>query len=116
MRHTQTNQPFGELLLLCLVCSFTPNQAFGYNDAFDNEPPLLKDLLTRASVSLEKDNLETSWQALGMYCEAACYGSSEAVYRLGMLYAFGQGVPARRDYAANLFGMVARNGYFKAQK
>lgn len=112
MKYMQINQLFSALLLVCL---FTANQAFAYSDAFDNEPPLVKDLLTRASVLLEKGNLETSWQAAGMYCEAARYGSSEAVYRLGMLYAFGQGVPASRDFAANLFGIAARNGHFEAQ-
>jgi len=33
-----------------------------------------------------------------------------------MLYAFGRGVPANKDYAANLFGIAAMHGHFEAQK
>ena len=90
-------------------------------ETFDNEPPLVKDLLERASllVSDEKNaqnNNESAWQAANLYCEASRYGSAEGVYRLGMLYAFGRGVPANRDYAANLFGIASTHGHFEAQK
>jgi hypothetical protein len=33
-----------------------------------------------------------------------------------MLYAFGRGVPANRDYAANLFGIASAHGHYEAQK
>ena len=90
-------------------------------ETFDNEPPVVKDLLERASllVSDEKNaqnNNESAWQAANLYCEASRYGSAEGVYRLGMLYAFGRGVPANRDYAANLFGIASLHGHYEAQK
>ncbi len=86
-------------------------------EIFDNEPPIIKDLLERASVLVAKENdTEANWKAANLYCEAARYGSAEGVYRLGILYAFGRGVPANRDYAANLFGIAATHGHFEAQK
>ncbi len=94
--------------------------AFAYSNAeletFDNEPPVVKGLLERASVKVAEDSQESAWDAANLYCEAARYGSAEGVYRLGMLYAFGRGVPANRDYAANLFGIAAMHGHFEAQK
>lgn len=101
---------FGICLALCLT------QAKANIDTFDTEPPIVNDLLVRANALAEQGGLEPWWQAAGMYCEASRYGSSEAVYRLGMLYAFGQGVPINRDYAANLFEIAAGNGHFEAQK
>jgi soluble lytic murein transglycosylase-like protein len=86
-------------------------------EVFDNEPPIIKDLLERASVLVSDENSqEATWKAANLYCEAARYGSAEGLYRLGMLYAFGRGVPANRDYAANLFGIAATHGHFEAQK
>ena len=63
----------------------------------------------------EKD-VDAAWKAANLYCEASGYGSAEAVYRLGMLYAFGRGVPQNRDYAANLFAIASVHGHFEAQK
>jgi hypothetical protein len=86
-------------------------------EIFDNEPPVIKDLLERASVLVTDENSQdATWKAANLYCEAARYGSAEGLYRLGMLYAFGRGVPASRDYAANLFGLAAMHGHFEAQK
>jgi len=86
-------------------------------ETFDNEPPVVKDLLERANL-LENNvsGIENEWKAANLYCEASRYGSAEGTYRLGMLYAFGRGVPANRDYAANLFGIAAMHGHFEAQK
>ena len=100
---------------------FASQLSYAYTQAeleiFDNEPPIIKDLLERASVFVAKENdSEANWKAANLYCEAARYGSAEGVYRLGMLYAFGRGVPANRDYAANLFGIAATHGHFEAQK
>ncbi|MES2502718.1 MAG: transglycosylase SLT domain-containing protein [Pseudomonadota bacterium] len=93
--------------------AYTPSEI----EIFDNEPPIIKDLLERASVLLtDADNTDSAWKAANLYCEAARYGSAEGVYRLGMLYAFGRGVPANRDYAANLFGIASTHGHFEAQK
>lgn len=103
---------------LALICAFSP--CFAYTQAeletFDNEPPLIRDMLERASIKVADDNPEANWEAANLYCEAARYGSAEGVYRLGMLYAFGRGVPENRDYAANLFGIAAMHGHFEAQK
>ena len=86
-------------------------------EIFDNEPPIIKDLLERATVLLgDAENVDSAWKAANLYCEAARYGSAEGVYRLGMLYAFGRGVPANRDYAANLFGIASTHGHYEAQK
>lgn len=86
-------------------------------ETFDNEPPLIKNLLEQASVLLTDENdADAAWKAANLYCEAARYGSAEGIYRLGMLYAFGRGVLANRDYAANLFGIASAHGHFEAQK
>ncbi len=91
-------------------------------ETFDNEPPITKDLLERASLLLntalvsEARSVAAAWQAANLYCEASRYGSAEGVYRLGMLYAFGRGVPENRNYAANLFGIAATHGHYEAQK
>ncbi len=86
-------------------------------EVFDNEPPFVKDLLVRASqLDTGQNNIETAWQAADLYCEASRYGSAEAMYRLGMLYAFGNGVEKSRNFAANLFGLAATLGHFEGQK
>ena len=103
----------------CLLFNANNAIAFSQNEleTFDNEPPLIKDLLEKASLLVGDDkDSDSSWKAANYYCEAARYGSAEGIYRLGMLYAFGQGVPANRDYAANLFGIAAAHGHFEAQK
>ncbi len=101
------------LLVSSSALAYTPTEL----ETFDNEPPIIKDLLERAS-ALDNDanDGDASWKAANLYCEAARYGSAEGVYRLGMLYAFGRGVPANKEYAANLFGIAAVNGHFEAQK
>jgi hypothetical protein len=86
-------------------------------ETFDNEPPVIKDLLMRANVLLRDEvDAEASWKAANMYCQAARYGSAEGIYRLGMLYAFGRGVPESRNYAANLFGIASNHGHYEAQQ
>lgn len=104
---------------LNLVMGVGSSAAYTQNELeiFDNEPPIIKDLLERATLLLgDSDNVDSAWKAANLYCEAARYGSAEGVYRLGMLYAFGRGVPANRDYAANLFGIASTHGHFEAQK
>jgi hypothetical protein len=41
-------------------------------------------------------------------------GSTEAQYRLGMLYAFGKGVKENKAFAASLFSMASHQGHSKA--
>lgn len=86
-------------------------------EVFDNEPPVIADLLKRA-VSAERDlkNPEGEWQAAALYCEASRQGSAEAQFRLGMLYAAGKGVPANRDFAASLFVAASMHGHSESQK
>ncbi|MFA9440455.1 lytic transglycosylase domain-containing protein [Uliginosibacterium sp. sgz301328] len=50
-------------------------------------------------------------RAVELYCEAARYGSSEAQYSLGWMYANGRGVPRDEAVAATLFGMAASQGH-----
>ena len=86
-------------------------------ETFANEPLLVKGLLERADIlESEESNLDARWKAASLYCEAARYGSAEGLYRLGMLYAFGRGVPANREYAANLFAIASTHGHLEAQK
>jgi Transglycosylase SLT domain len=105
-----------------LACVWLPSNVYAAFtqdelDTFANEPPIVKALLEGASAAEgdEKD-LDGAWKAATKYCEAARYGSAEGVYRLGMLYTIGRGVPANRDYAANLFRIANTHGHFEAQK
>ena len=107
------------IVTMCLLLHAKNTLAFTQSEieTFDNEPPIIKELLEKASKLVEDDkDDDSSWKAANLYCEAARYGSAEGVYRLGMLYAFGRGVPQNRDYAANLFGIAATHGHFEAQK
>ncbi len=66
--------------------------------------------LAKAS-KLERNN---PWEAASLYCQMAKDGSTEAQYRLGMLFAFGQGVPEDRKVAASLFATAAQQGHLQA--
>ena len=84
---------------------------------FANEPPVVRALLERAVISERNvQEWEGEWQAANLYCEASRLGSAEGQYRLGMLYAFGKGVPKDRALAASLFSLAAAQGHFEAQK
>ncbi|XZG70591.1 lytic transglycosylase domain-containing protein [Chitinibacteraceae bacterium HSL-7] len=67
-----------------------------------------------ASDALEQLERRDPWRAAVQYCERARAGDTEAIYRLGMLYAFGSGVPASRAQAATLFSLAARQGHAEA--
>lgn len=54
------------------------------------------------------------WQATILYCEASKLGSTEAQYRLGMMYAFGKGVSENRAFAASMFSIASQQGHRKA--
>ncbi len=85
--------------------------------AFANEPPQIRELLEKAVVSeRSQQDWQGEWKAAGLYCEASRMGSAEAQYRLGMLYAFGRGVPKDRGLGASLFSVAASQGHFEAQK
>jgi len=81
-----------------------------------DEAPKIHALLTLAAgYEADADNPEKAWQAAVNYCEASRLGSIEAQYRLGMLYAFGKGVPANKALAAALFSLAGHQGHFEAQ-
>ena len=82
-----------------------------------NEPPQIRELLVKA-IQFERSerDWQGDWKAAGLYCEASRLGSAEAQYRLGMLYAFGKGVPKDRGLGASLFSVAASKGHFEAQK
>jgi len=85
--------------------------------AFANEPLQIRELLEKAVASERSQrDLQGEWKAAGLYCEASRLGSAEAQYRLGMLYAFGRGVPKDRGLGASLFSVAASQGHFEAQK
>jgi len=85
--------------------------------AFANEPQQIRELLEKAVASeRSQQDWQGEWKAAGLYCEASRLGSAEAQYRLGMLYAFGRGVPKDRALGASLFSVAASQGHFEAQK
>jgi hypothetical protein len=71
-------------------------------------------MLKAESYEVSAESHEDFWQAAVIYCEASRLGSTEAQYRLGMLYAFGKGVPENRAFAASLFSMASHQGHIKA--
>ncbi|WP_137892503.1 lytic transglycosylase domain-containing protein [Ramlibacter sp. 2FC] len=83
----------------------------------EDEPPALRGLMHRASkLEAGTDTQDKAWQAAALYCEASRLGSIEGQYRLGMLYAFGRGVPESRPLAAALFSQAAAQGHAEAGK
>lgn len=80
-----------------------------------DEPAALRRLIQRAA-DLEAIARvgDYAWQAAALYCEASRLGSIEGQYRLGMLYAFGSGVPESRPLAAALFSLASSQGHSRA--
>lgn len=105
------------LMVLLLLAPLCIANATSSVETFEHEPPLVRHLLQQAvnTIAVHADR-EATWKAANFYCEAARYGSSEARYRLGMLYAFGQGVPENLEYAASLFKSSSMHGHFESQK
>lgn len=108
--------------LLGAVC-LAPLQALAQADAPESltlaalelEPAALRRLLQQAhALESASDRPDSAWQAAVLYCQSARWGSSEGQYRLGMLYAFGQGVPESRPFAAALFALAASLGHAQA--
>ncbi len=85
-------------------------------DDATQSPPAIQVLLNQAQqYEQSADAWEGGWQAALRYCEAARLGSTEAQYRLGMLMAFGRGVPESQELAAALFSVAASQGHVQAQ-
>lgn len=80
----------------------------------DQGEPVITALLSNATMQENKNTPNSYWQAAKFYCEASRLGATEAQYRLGVLYAFGKGVPKNRDYAATLFSIASRQGHHEA--
>lgn len=86
------------------------NQSLAANDISKDSVNLQSDFLKQAS-KLEKQD---PWKAATLYCSGARQGSTEAQYRLAMLFAFGQGVPEDRAAAASLLSIAAEQGHQEA--
>lgn len=82
----------------------------------DDAPPAVRQLLQQASDIEAAATPDAAWQTAVLYCKAARWGSAEAQYRLGMLYAFGQGVPESRAFAAALFSVASALGHAQGQQ
>ena len=83
----------------------------------EDEPPALRRLMQQANELESAAGIEdNTWQAAVLYCQAARWGSTEGQYRLGMLYAFGQGVPESRPFAAALFSLASSQGHAQANQ
>ncbi|MFT7228797.1 MAG: TPR repeat protein [Methylophilaceae bacterium] len=84
---------------------------------FSQEPPVIKEVLLGASaLGRDEYDIESTWKAANLYCKASRYDSGEGMYRLGMLYAFGNDVKKCQNYAENLFSLAAMQGHFEAKK
>lgn len=94
------------LLLACLSGNSFANTSAISNDSTTPYPAFIKQ-----GISLEKID---PWQAAKLYCGGAREGSTEAQYRLAMLFAFGQGVPEDRAIAASLLAIAAQQGHQEA--
>lgn len=78
-------------------------------------PPAVALLMQKAEADEQNpDSYEGLWQAANRYCTASRLGSTEAQFRLGMLFAFGRGVPENREFAASLFSTAALQGHAQA--
>jgi soluble lytic murein transglycosylase-like protein len=110
------------LFLGCVVIFFlNESSCFALSDEnltlkLEYEPPSTQKLLKEAvKLAHHARGSHDLWQAAVRYCDAARLGSTEAQYQLGMLYAFGAGVPKQRNYAAALFSMAGQQGHYEAQ-
>lgn len=102
------------LRLSILLVLLLPRFSLVYANDFSEQPPVINSLLSEASKLEDEDKLDSYWAAANNYCTASRLGSTEAQYRLGMLYAYGKGVPQNRDYASTLFSIASRQGHHEA--
>ena len=81
----------------------------------NEEPPRVRTLLEEArKIELSVNNSNETGRAAMLYCDASRFGSIEAQYRLGLLYASGKGVPENRVFAATMFSLAAQQGHAHA--
>jgi hypothetical protein len=87
-----------KILLCCSMFVFTiPAVLSGAepSEMIDGGPRLSALMQKAETYEASATSHEEFWQAAAIYCEASRLGSTEAQYRLGMLYAFGKGVPGQ---------------------
>jgi soluble lytic murein transglycosylase-like protein len=107
-----------QVLLAGILCSGLVSHAAVTDEsaAWSMAPPAIRALLEQAQADQDSaDEHQGPWLAATRYCEASRLGSTEAQYRLGMLYAFGRGVPESRELAASLFSVAALQGHAEAR-
>ena len=105
------------ILLCCSMFFFAASAATagsGSSEVSEGGHKLSALLLKAAGYEASAESHDDYWQAAAIYCEASRLGSTEAQYRLGMLYAFGKGVPENRAFAASLFSIASHQGHRKA--
>lgn len=91
------------------------SQAIAYeNELTTPHDFAIERLLKNAESQERKSTADSYWQAAKLYCEGSRLGAIEAQYRLGVLYAFGKGVPKNREYAATLFAIASQQGHQEA--
>src|SRR4030042_876904 len=106
-----------KILLCCPIFIFTTSAAVSGaepSEMIEGGPRLSALMHKAATCEASAESHEEFWQAAAIYCEASRLGSTEAQYRLGMLYAFGKGVPGNRTFAASLFSMASQQGHSQA--
>ncbi len=104
----------GLALAVACAASLQATLAAAATRAPGDEPPAVQALLEqgqRLESAADAQAPDPAWQAASLYCEAARLGSTEAQYRLGMMYAFGRGVPESRAYGAALFSLAGMQGH-----
>ncbi len=105
------------IFLCCSMLFFMASAAVSSpesSEVSEGGPKLDALLLKAISYEASAESHDDLWQAAAIYCEASRLGSTEAQYRLGMLYAFGKGVPENRAFAASMFSMASQQGHAKA--
>lgn len=101
------------LWCVCAVIGSLPFASLAQTTAFQGEPPAIVRMLQ------EGDRAERGGRfavAVGRYCAAARFGSTEAQYRLGRLYHTGRGVRRDAAVAATLLSVAARKGHVQAAR
>lgn len=105
------------LTALLLAFYLWPTTSAAIEVELEGDPPETRRLLGEASrIAKNATGALGLWRAAVRFCEAARLGSIEAQYQLGMLYAFGQGVPQKPALAAALFAQAAQQGHYEAQQ
>jgi hypothetical protein len=100
--------------LMLILMTFTAASGSESSNVHEGGHRLNTIMLKAAGYENSAESHDDFWQAAALYCEASRLGNTEAQYRLGMLYAFGKGVPENRAFAASLFSMASHQGHQKA--